>query len=94
MSLEKGLFSAYYDAHLEFLDRRKRDPILGEHTIVVKPDSNLTECKLYISYFDKEASSRFQTYSIFPDGLMGLPSEVYFEFEKIYKMAPSTLWKI
>lgn len=97
------IIGAWYDGRflgspgvsVEHRDRRDHDPILGEHIIILKPDSNLESCKVLISYTDNKGSKRIQEFSIFPEGPKScLPSEVHFELKKILKIAPNTLWKI
>ena len=97
VSLKEGVFksSVVSGVYLEHIDIRQRDPVIGEFVIVVKPDSNLSECKLHISYVDCSGVERIQQYSIFPSGPRGpVPFSARFTLEKIYQMKDTLLWRL
>lgn len=80
---------------LEYRDPRDNDPILGKHVIKLKPGAHLELCKIHIMYIDNKGFKRIQEFSIFPEGPRGiLPDEVFFEFKKIHKIVPNSLWRM
>ena len=94
VTITDGKFLSCPGAHFDHLDPREHDPILGEREIIIKSSSKLTECKLHIIYIDKFGNERIQEYSVFPEGskVNPLPRKIYFKYEKIYQVVPSTLW--
>jgi len=97
VSLQDGVFKSEVvkGVHMEHIDIRERDPVLGEHVIVLKPDSILNDCELHIYYVDDTGADIFQSFSVFPEGPPGpVPHKVYFKLETIYNMKPSLLWRI
>jgi hypothetical protein len=93
--LRDGVFlsSVIVGASLEPIDIRDRDPILGDHILVLKPDSKLEECKLHIRYIDKNGDEKIQEFKVFPSGRAGIvPDNVIFEHSKTYKIKASGLW--
>jgi len=97
VTLKDGIFksSVVSGVYKEPIDISERDSIIGEFVIVVKPNSNLSECKLHISYFDCKGIERTQQFSIFPSGPSGpLPVSIRFTLEKVFQMKDTLLWKL
>lgn len=97
VTLKDAMFksSVVSGVYSEHIDIRERDPIIGEFVIVVKPDSNLSACKLHISYLDCKGVEKIQQFSIFPSGPRGpVPMSIRFTLEKIFQMKDTLLWKL
>jgi len=97
VSNQNGRFLQCTKASLEHIDIREHDRILGERNILIKPGSNLSECKIHIIYIDNYGDERIQEFSIFPEGDSNhpLPSEVRFNYENTYIIKSSPyMWKI
>ncbi len=78
-----------------YLDYGEQLPVLGDHTVYVKPESQLFDCRIHIVYSDVEGVGMIQEFGIFPEGPPGLiPMTVRFERQKIYKVKPNlaALW--
>lgn len=94
VSIRDGLWKSCPKAYLEYIDIREHDRILGERTITLKPECNLHDCVIHISYVDKVGIERIQEYEISPEGPKAeLPFMVFFTYKKIYRLVPSVLWK-
>jgi hypothetical protein len=91
----EGIFLLSTGVSMEHRDPREHDPILGNHVVCLRHDSDVEFCKIHIMYIDNKGFKRFQEFSIFPEGSKGcLPFEVDFEYKKIYKIVPGAMWHI
>ena len=91
--MREGVFKICPNASLDYPDRDKRDRILGERTITLKPGCNMHECVIHISYIDRSGSERTQEFEIFPEGPMAeIPFKVFFTYKRTWRLVPSTLW--
>lgn len=93
VTLRDGLWQLCKNASLKRDDINR--PLLGEHSLVLKPDSQLYECKILISYLDRLGEEKMQEFEIFPEGNPNekIPSCIFFKYKKTYKIIPYQLWK-